>query len=204
MQEFQDEASFFFQKYDNPVVGYVITTPEKLRPIRAHAKVSAAACVVVRSEADFDKYAKTWRYPYVCNVESLDLTGCVTVVALTGGEGPTDDERSIIHIPDQFISPVIDDSMETGELVVVLCSQTRALLFVFPFDEADTDGLQAAAMCSNNWRPYAVYDEKTMDEAAAAYGNLSKRCSEGWGVEIPSFFDEEEAKALREELRSEI
>ena len=204
MREFQDEANFFFQKYDNPVVGYVITAPEKLRPINAYVRARAVACVLVKSEGDFDLYAATWHFPYVCNIESLDLTECMTVIALTGGEKTTDDGRSIIHIPDQFISKVIDDSMETGELVVVLCSQTRALLFVFPFDEADTDGLQGAAMGSNNWRPYAVYDEKTMDEAAAAYGNLSKRCSEGWGVEIPSFFDEEEAKALREQLRSEI
>ncbi|AQV96650.1 hypothetical protein BJN34_22565 [Cupriavidus necator] len=203
MQEFQDEANSFFQKYDNPVVGYVITTPEKLRPIKAHCRAGAVACVVVRSEEDFDLYAATWHFPYVCNVESLDLTECMTVVALTGGETENDDENSIIHIPDNFIYKVIDDSMRTGQIAVILCSPTRALLFVFPFDDADTDGLQAAAMVSGHWRPYPVYDDGTLAEAAASYGHLNKRLSEGWGVEIPSFFSEEKAKALREDLRSE-
>jgi len=199
MQEFQDEASRFFQEYANPVVGYVITTPEKRRPIQAHSEAMAVACVVVRSEEDFDKYANSWRHPYVCNVQSLDGTACLTAIAFTGGETPTESERSIIHIPDRFISKVIDESKKTGHIAVVLCSLTRALLLVFPFDDADMDGLQAAAMASANWRPYAVYDEKTMREAAAAYGHLSKGCSEGWGVEIPPFFSEEQAKAMLEE-----
>ena len=59
---------------------------------------------------------------------------------------------------------------------------------MFPFDEADTDGSQAAAMGSNNWRPYAAYDEETVDKAVAAFGHLSKESSEGWGVEIPPVF----------------
>lgn len=204
MQEFHDEANFFFEKYDNSVVGYVITTPEKLRPIRKHCKTSAAACIVVRSEEDFDRYATTWHFPYVCNIESLDLTECMTMVALTGGETATDGENLIIHIPDHFISKVIDDSMRTGQIAVILCSPTRALLFVFSFDDADMDGLQAAAMVSGHWRPHSNYDEIILAEAAASYGHLNKRRSEGWGVEIPSFFSEKKAKALREELRSEM
>ena len=204
MQEFQDEANFFFDKFDNLVAGYVITAPENLLPIDAHVRAGAVACVAVRSEADFDLYAATWHFPYVCNIESLDLTECMTVIALTGGETANDGKKSIIHIPDHFISKVIDDSMKTGQIAVILCSPTRALLFVFPFDDADIDWLQAAAMVSGHWRPHSIYDDNILAEAAASYGHLNRRHSEGWGVEIPSFFSENKAKALREELGSEM
>lgn len=204
MQEFQDEANFFFQKYDNPVVGYVITAPEKLRPINAYVRARAVACVLVKSEGDFDLYAATWHFPYVCNIESLDLTECMTVIALTGGEKATDDGRSIIHIPHNFIYKLINDSVRTGQIAVILCSPTRALLFSFPFSDADRDGLHAAAMFSGHWRPHSIYDDNILAEAAASYGHLNRRHSEGWGVEIPSIFSENKAKALREELGSEM
>jgi len=202
MQHFQDEAHWFFRQYTNPAVGYVITKPENLLPLRPYTSAASAACIVVRDEAAFDKAASIWKAPFICNSSSLDLTECMTCITF---DQPTPEKVSddIICIPDQFIDPVITDSMITGHLAVVLCSLTRAMLFIFPFDDADIDCLQASGGSAySNWRPYAIYDKQTMAAAAKKYGHLSKGASEGWGREITSFFTEETAVRHREEMES--
>lgn len=199
MRYFQDEAAWFFQRYANPAVGYIITNPERLEPIALHTNAKAAVCVAVRHEEDFEKLANHWQFMSVCNMPSLDLTECLTMVTFTcpAREPAESGDFLDVHIPDQLIMRAIDDAADTEGLVVVLCSPTRALLLVFPFDEADMNELHAASVLSINWRPYRIYDEETMNEAAEKFGHLNKKNSEGWGMEIPPFFTEEEAKALR-------
>lgn len=203
MQEFQDEAAFFFMQHTNPVVGYVITTPAKLEPLKAaFTTVRSAACVVVRDERDFDMFAEMWQFPYIENLESLDLTECLTMVHFTRSASEASPDSAgyrNVYIPDRFLRRVVGDAADAGHMVVVLCSLTRALLLALPFDDSDIDCLQAAAMGSSNWRPYRVYDEETMDEAARMYGHLHKGQSEGWGVEVVSFSSEDQARAFREE-----
>lgn len=58
------------------------------------------------------------------------------------------------------------------------------MLFILSFDGADMDELQAASVQSTNFRPYRMYDEKTLEEAAMKHGHLNKSTSEGWGMEI--------------------
>ncbi|MGN5478070.1 hypothetical protein ACTMU2_17085 [Cupriavidus basilensis] len=93
MQEFQAKAKLFFEKYSNTSVGYLIRTPLELEAIRKYAHAKSAACIVVRDEAEFDYCARTWHYPSACNVESLDMTECVTMVTFTCPAGASDEDE---------------------------------------------------------------------------------------------------------------
>jgi len=82
--------------------------------------------------------------------------------------------------------------------VLVSALKIKGTTAPFPFDCGNVV-TPTRIVKVRNWSRYQVYYDENMAEAGRKYGRLHKGKSVGWGIDVISFFAEEQAREFRED-----